>query len=67
MTFITSRPPFRGVLFEEAGEALGRLVVAASSDTGGARCVAEFLLSWWDGDAGSYGVKLSISKPLRLE
>jgi hypothetical protein len=42
------------VLFEEAGEALGRLIVAADSDTGGARRVAEFLLSWWDGAEGKW-------------
>lgn len=54
MTFIAPRPPIRAVLFEEAGEALGRLIAAADSDTGGARRVAEFLLSWWDGDAGRW-------------
>jgi hypothetical protein len=46
MTFIAPRPPIRAVLFEEAGEALGCLIAAADSETGGARCVAKFLL-WW--------------------
>lgn len=50
------RPPIRTVTHEEAGEALNRLIAAADSDTGGARRVAEFLLSWWDGDGVQWAI-----------
>ncbi|WP_203310297.1 DUF7673 family protein [Sphingomonas beigongshangi] len=56
MTFIVQRPPIRAIQFEEAGEALDRLIAAAQSDTGGARRVASFLLSWWDGDDGQWAM-----------
>lgn len=48
------RPPIRTVTHEEAGEALDRLIAAADRDTGGARRVGDFLLSWWDGDSGRW-------------
>lgn len=45
-----SRPAIRAVSFDEAGEAIGRLIALAKSDTGQAVRVADFLLAWWNGD-----------------
>ena len=52
MTLPVSRPFIRAVAHHEAGDALERLINVAGGDTGGARRVAEFLLSWWEGTAG---------------
>lgn len=43
------RPAIRAVTFEEVGEAIGRLVAVASSDTGQSARAADFLLAWWNG------------------
>lgn len=43
------RPAIRAVTFEEAGEAIGRLIVVANADTGQSARVADFLLAWWNG------------------
>jgi hypothetical protein len=48
------RPLIRHVDHDEAGASLDRLITAASSDTGGAARVADFLLSWWDGASGAF-------------
>jgi hypothetical protein len=47
------RPVMRTVSFEEVGEAIGRLIDVAKSDTEQAKRVADFLLAWWDG--GEWG------------
>lgn len=44
------RPVIRAVSFEETGEAIGRLLDIAKSDTGQSQRVADFLLAWWNGD-----------------
>lgn len=44
------RPAVRAVTFDEVGEAIGRLVEIARSDTGQSARVADFLLAWWNGD-----------------
>jgi len=43
-------PEMPRVTFEQVGQALGRLVEIARSDTGQSRRVADFLLAWWNGD-----------------
>ena len=51
------RPAIRAVTFEETGEAIGRLVDLARSDTGQASRAADFLLAWWNGmDNGHFPV-----------
>ncbi len=54
MTSPIPRPLMRRIDHDEAGAALDRLITAASSDTGGAARVADFLLSWWDGASGAF-------------
>lgn len=44
------RPVIRAVSFDEVGEAIGRLIDIARSDTGQSGRVADFLLAWWNGD-----------------
>src|SRR3546814_19302383 len=43
------RPAIRAVSFDDVGEAIGRLLAIARSDTGQAARVADFLLAWWVG------------------
>lgn len=43
------RPLIRAVSFDEAGDAIRRLIAIAQSDTGQSARVADFLLAWWDG------------------
>lgn len=51
------RPPIRAVSFDEVGEAIGRLIVVAGSDTGQAARAADFLLAWWNGsDNGHFPI-----------
>lgn len=45
-----SHPTFPNVAHNEIGEAIGRLLKVAQSDTGQSRRVADFLLAWWNGD-----------------
>lgn len=40
------RPAIRAVSFDEAGEAIARLIGIAGSDTGQASRAADFLLAW---------------------
>ncbi|MGJ3629845.1 DUF7673 family protein [Sphingomonas sp. MMS24-JH45] len=42
----------KNVSHADTGEALGRLIAIADSDTGQSRRIASFLLSWWDGAEG---------------
>jgi hypothetical protein len=52
-----SRPAIRAVSFDDAGEAITRLLVVAGSDTGQAERVADFLLAWWNGpDNGHFPI-----------
>lgn len=44
------RPAIRAVDFDEAGNAIGRLIAVAESDTGQSGRVADFLLAWWNGE-----------------
>lgn len=49
------RPVIRAVSFDEVGEAIGRLLPIAlpptrAAETGASPKVADFLLSWWNGD-----------------
>jgi len=49
------RPVIRAVSFEEAGEAISRLLPIAlpptrAAETGASAKVADFLLAWWNGD-----------------
>ena len=41
-----SRPAIRAVSFDDAGEAITRLLIVAGSDTGQAGRAADFLLAW---------------------
>ncbi len=43
------RPIIRDVSFDEVGDAIRRLIVIASSDTGQSSRAADFLLAWWNG------------------
>jgi hypothetical protein len=49
-----SRPAIRAVSFDDAGEAIIRLLVVAGSDTGQAGRAADFLLAWWNGPANGH-------------
>ena len=52
-----SRPAIRAVSFDDAGEAMTRLLVVAGSDTGQAGRAADFLLAWWNGaDNGHFPI-----------
>lgn len=51
-----TRPLIRAVTFEETGQALDRLIQIARGDSGGARRVVDFLLSWWDGPTGGWSI-----------
>ena len=46
---------------DEVGAAIGRLVDVASSDTGQAARVADFLLAWWNGDDNGHFPILHLS------
>lgn len=48
------RPAIRAVTFDEVGEAIGRLVKIAKSDTGHSARVADFLLAWWNGSENGH-------------
>lgn len=51
------RPAIRAVTFDEVGEAIGRLLAVADSDTGQAQRGADFLLAWWNGgDNGHFPI-----------
>ena len=51
------RPAIRAIAFDEVGEAIARLTVAAGSDSGQAGRAADFLLAWWNGgDNGHFPV-----------
>lgn len=51
------RPIMRAPTHEEVGEAIGRLVDIARSDTGQSARVADFLLAWWNGpDNGHFPI-----------
>lgn len=55
------RPLIRALAFDEVGAAIGRLVDVASSDTGQAARVADFLLAWWNGDDNGHFPILHLS------
>lgn len=51
------RPVIRAVSFDEVGQAIGRLVEIARSDTGHSARTADFLLAWWNGsDHGHFPI-----------
>src|SRR3546814_1555848 len=55
------RPAIRAVSFDDVGEAIGRLLAIARSDTGQAARVADFLLAWWDGGTNGHFPLLHLS------
>src|SRR3546814_3954095 len=55
------RPAIQAVSFDDVGEAIGRLLAIARSDTGQAARVADFLLAWWDGGTNGHFPLLHLS------
>ena len=55
------RPAIRAVSFDDVGEAIGRLLAIARSDTGQSARVADFLLAWWDGESNGHFPLLHLS------
>src|SRR3546814_11420790 len=55
------RPAIRAVSFDDVGDAIGRLLAIARSDTGQAARVADFLLAWWAGGTNGHFPLLHLS------
>lgn len=55
------RPVMRAVSFDEVGQAIGRLVDLARSDTGQSARAADFLIAWWNGGDNGHFPLLHLS------
>lgn len=62
-----ARMMMTNVSYDDAGDALDRLITVAKADTGQSRRIAAFLLSWWDGPLGGAPIMdiAEVDRPLR--